>query len=266
VRGERAGVSFFPVMNLSGHIQRALLRRIVSLPAPLVRAIAGPRVVSPDGCVLEVDAQLLLRVSKAAGHRESSELGVVGAREEMDRAMPIVDFHGVPSRVSDRAIPGPRGDIPIRIYHPRSQRLPRPVLVYFHGGGFVVGSIASYDGVCRMLAREADAIVVSVGYRLAPEHRFPAGIEDGIAATRWVIAEAASFGGNPHAVAVGGDSAGGTSPPSSRSPRGATPCARCFSSSSTRPWTSPARCPRTAFSARGTCSPSRASPGTSRTT
>jgi acetyl esterase len=99
--------------------------------------------------------------------------------------------------------------VPIRIYHPRSRRKPRPVLVYFHGGGFVVGSIASYDGVCRALARGADAIVVSVGYRLAPEDRFPAGLDDAIAATRWVIAEGASFGANTRAVAVGGDSAGG---------------------------------------------------------
>jgi acetyl esterase len=196
-------------MNLAGHIQRALLRRIVSLPEPVVRLVAGPRVVSPDGCVLGVDAQLLCRLAKVAGHRESAELGVDGARAEMERAIRVVDFRRVPTRVSDRTIPGPRGEIPVRVYRPRSERVPRPVLVYFHGGGFVVGSIASHDGVCRMLAREADAIVVSVAYRLAPEHKFPAGIEDGLAATRWVIAHAATFGGNPGAVAVGGDSAGG---------------------------------------------------------
>ena len=97
----------------------------------------------------------------------------------------------------------------MRLFEPRSARAPRPVLVYFHGGGFVVGSLASYDGVCRKLARDADAIVVSVDYRLAPEHKFPAGIEDGVAAARWVLAHAASLGGNPRAVALGGDSAGG---------------------------------------------------------
>ena len=161
--------------NLSGHFQRAVLRRIASLPEPLVRAVAGPRVVSPDGRVLDQDAQLLLRVATLTGHKESADLGVEGAREEMEQAMPIVDFAGVPARVSERTIAGPRGPVPIRIYHPKSRRQPRPVLVYFHGGGFVVGSIASYDGVARALAREADAIVVSVGYRLAPENRFPAG-------------------------------------------------------------------------------------------
>ncbi len=196
-------------MNLTGRLQRAILRRVAALPEPLLRRIAGPRVVSPDGSVLDADTQILLRVSQLAGHRESHELGVHGARAEMERSIPIVDFRGVPARVTNRTIAGPVGAIPIRVYQPRSQRAPRPVLVYFHGGGFVVGSIASYDGVCRELAREADAIVVSVEYRLAPEHRFPAAVDDGLAATRWVIAQAGSFGGDPRAVAVGGDSAGG---------------------------------------------------------
>jgi acetyl esterase len=196
-------------MNLAGHIQRALLRRVVSLPAPAVRALVGPRVVSPDGCILDVDAQLLVRAAAVTGHKESAELGVEGARDEMERSIPIVDFRGVPARVSDRAIPGPAGSLRVRIFQPRSQRAPRPILVHFHGGGFVVGSLDSYDGICRMLAREADAVVVSVDYRLAPEHKFPAAVEDAVAATRWVIANAAALGGDPHVVAVGGDSAGG---------------------------------------------------------
>jgi acetyl esterase len=196
-------------MNLSGHVQRAILRRVASLPEPMKRLIAGPRVVSPDGFVLDVEAQLLLRFLKLARQPEMPDLGVRGGREEMDHSAPIVDFRGIPARVEDRSIPGPRGAIPVRIYHPRSRRAPRPVLTYFHGGGFVVGSIASHDGVCRALAQKADAIVVSVDYGLAPEHRFPAGVDDALAAARWVIAHAASLDGDPGAVAVGGDSAGG---------------------------------------------------------
>jgi acetyl esterase len=196
-------------MSLAANIQRVLLRRLVSLPEPALRVLTGPRVVSADGYVLEVDAQLLLRAAEVVGHKESAELGVAGARDEMERSLPIVDFHGIRARVSDRTIPGPRGPIPLRIFEPRSARAPRPVLVYFHGGGFVVGSLRSYDGVCRKLARDADAIVVSVDYRLAPEHKFPAGLEDGVAAARWVLANTASLGGNPRAVALGGDSAGG---------------------------------------------------------
>ena len=196
-------------MNLAGHIQRRLLRRIVSLPPPLVRAIAGPRVISPDGALLDVEAQVLIRLADLAKRPEIGAIGVRRGREEMERSVPIVDFRGIHARTDDRIIPGPRGPLPIRIYHPRSRRAPRPVLVYFHGGGFVVGSIASHDGVCRALAREADAIVVSVEYGLAPEERFPAGVDDGLAATRWVIANADSFDGDRRAVAVGGDSAGG---------------------------------------------------------
>jgi acetyl esterase len=196
-------------MNLKDHVQRAVLRRVASLPEPLKRLIAGPRIVSADGFVLDIEAQLLLRFLKLARQPEIPDLGVAGGRAEMDHSVPIVDFRGIAARVEDRSIPGPRGAIPVRVYHPRSRRAPRPVLVFFHGGGFVVGSIASHDGVCRALAQKADAIIVSVEYGLAPEHRFPAGVDDAVAATRWVIANAASLDGDPSAVAVGGDSAGG---------------------------------------------------------
>jgi acetyl esterase len=196
-------------MKISGHIERAVLRRMVSLPLPLLRAVAGPRVLSPAGPALDVEAQLLLRIARLVGQKEGPDIGVRAARAQMEDALPIVDFRRVPARMYARTIPGPRGEIPIRIYHPRARRSPRPILVYFHGGGFVVGSVASYDGLCRELARQADAIVISVEYALAPEHRFPAGVEDALAATRWVIAEATSLGGDALSVAIGGDSAGG---------------------------------------------------------
>jgi acetyl esterase len=207
-KGESASV-LSARLPITAHFERALLRRLVALPEPLLRRIVGPRIVSPDGKVLDMEAQLLLRAAEIAGRREPAELGVQGARAEMEHSVAIVDFRPIAARVEDRTIPGPRREVPIRIYHPRSRFAPRSVLVYFHGGGFVVGSIAGYDGVCRVLARDAEAIVVSVGYGLAPEERFPAGVEDGVAATRWVIAHAASFGGDPNGVAVGGDSAGG---------------------------------------------------------
>ena len=194
---------------LSTLIQRAVLSRLVSLPGPVLRSLAGPRVVSPDGDVLEIEAQLLLKAMSLARRPEMHELGAEKGRLEMDRSTPIVDYARVPSRVSKRMILGPRGSIPARVYEPRSHASPRPMLVYFHGGGFALGSIDSHDGICRALAKKADAIVVSVDYRLAPEHRFPAGVEDALAVTRFVLAKAETFGGNPRAVAVGGDSAGG---------------------------------------------------------
>jgi acetyl esterase len=110
--------------------------------------------------------------------------------------------------VEDRAVPGPGGDIPIRIYTPDGHA-PFPVLVWFHGGGWVLGDLASADHVCRELANAASCIVVSVDYRLAPEYLFPAAADDCEAAYNWAVANAASFGGDSHRVAVGGDSAGG---------------------------------------------------------
>jgi len=112
------------------------------------------------------------------------------------------------AKVEDRSMPGPDGQIPIRVYTPEGRR-PLPVLVYFHGGAFTLGSIASEDPVCRVLANGADCIVVSVEYRLAPEHKFPAGIEDCYTATKWVSDHAPDLHGDPTRLAVAGTSAGG---------------------------------------------------------
>jgi acetyl esterase len=112
------------------------------------------------------------------------------------------------AKTEDRTIPGPGGEIPIRIYWPEGTG-PLPVLVYFHGGGWVLGNIASHDSTCRTLTNAAGCIVVSVDYRLAPEHKFPAAAEDSYAATVWVAEHAAEIGADPRRVAVGGDSAGG---------------------------------------------------------
>ena len=114
------------------------------------------------------------------------------------------------ARVRDRAIeaPGGDGEIPIRIYEPDDAES-RPAVVYFHGGGWVVGSLDSHDPLCRALADATGAVVVSVGYRLAPEHAFPTAAEDAYAATEWVIECAAELGVDPGRVAVAGDSAGG---------------------------------------------------------
>jgi acetyl esterase len=110
------------------------------------------------------------------------------------------------AKVEDRRIPGPAGEIPIRIYQPENAR---GVLVYFHGGGWVIGSLDSHDAPLRSLANAAGCSVVSVDYRLAPEHRHPAAAEDCYAATCWVADNARSLGADPGALAIGGDSAGG---------------------------------------------------------
>ncbi len=105
-------------------------------------------------------------------------------------------------------IPGPGGEILARVYTPEGDG-PFPVLVYFHGGGWVIANLEVYEPSCRALCNAAESIVVSVAYRQAPEHKYPAAVDDAYAATQWVIANAAQLNGDPSCVAVAGESAGG---------------------------------------------------------
>jgi acetyl esterase len=111
------------------------------------------------------------------------------------------------ARVENRAIPGPAAQIPVRIYWPNATGA-RPAIVYYHGGGHVIGSLDTHDLVARNLCAGAEAVVVSVDYRMGPEHRFPAAVEDSMAALDWVHANAASIGADPDRLGVHGDSAG----------------------------------------------------------
>lgn len=115
------------------------------------------------------------------------------------------------AEVRDLTVAGPQGELPLRLYYPRSLKQGglQPALVYFHGGGWVIGSITSHDGLCRALANAAACIVISVGYRLAPEHKFPAAVIDCEAGFRYIATHAAELGIAPDRIAVGGDSAGG---------------------------------------------------------
>jgi len=112
------------------------------------------------------------------------------------------------ARVADRTIPGPAGSLAIRVYTPHGTG-PFPILLYIHGGGWVIGDLDTHDDLCRSLCRRAGAVVVAVDYRLAPEHRFPAAVEDCAAALRWCASNAAEVGGAGTRLAVAGDSAGG---------------------------------------------------------
>ncbi|HKP42213.1 alpha/beta hydrolase [Mycobacterium sp.] len=154
------------------------------------------------------EAQQLLDVLGAAGMSPFEEMTVPAARESI---LGFQELQGDPVQlpsVVDRTIPGPGGALPIRIYTPEGQG-PLPVVVYFHGGGFVLGDLEVVDKPCRQLAAAAGAIVVSVDYRLAPEHRFPAAFDDCYAATEWTTAHAEELGADPSRVAVAGDSSGG---------------------------------------------------------
>lgn len=112
------------------------------------------------------------------------------------------------AKVENRTIPGPAGEIPVRIYTPEGTA-PFPALLFFHGGGWVIGDLDVVDVPCRALAHQAECVVISVDYRLAPEHKFPAAAEDCYAATKWVADNGAEIGVDSSRIAVSGDSAGG---------------------------------------------------------
>jgi acetyl esterase len=131
------------------------------------------------------------------------------ARVAMEKARAILRGPEVPlARIEPLSIPGPAGTVPARLYA-ASQERSLPILVYFHGGGWVIGSLDTHDDLCRRLAIASGCLVVAVDYRLAPEHKFPAPVEDSFAATRWIAAHAKELGGDAKRLAVGGDSAGG---------------------------------------------------------
>jgi acetyl esterase len=154
---------------------------------------------------------ILLKVLDAVPFRLTTDDGVAVARQRF-RDLPRLPLHPE-VRVEDRAIPGPAGPIGIRIYWPSTYSAggaPAPVVLYFHGGGFVVGDLDTHDGSARQHAAGADAIVVAVDYRLAPEHPYPAAVEDAWAATLWVAEHGPDIGADTIRMAVAGDSAGGT--------------------------------------------------------
>ena len=138
------------------------------------------------------------------------ELTPAEARAQYERMVKARAIEPAPvGAVADRAIPGPAGDLPVRIYRPDPGPGSLPALVYFHGGGHVIGNLDTHDATARNLCNGAGCVVVSVDYRLAPEHKFPAAAEDAFAAVRWCAAHGAEIGVDPRRIAVGGDSAGG---------------------------------------------------------
>ena len=159
---------------------------------------------------LDPQIEFVIGLVKKANAPEFWQLTPDQAREQYSLRVAKLAVKEPILRTEDRRIPGPGSPIPIRIYTPREARPGEklPVLLWFHGGGFVIGSIDTHDSVCRMLANQADCIVVSADYRLAPECKFPAAVEDCEAAFKWVALHAVEFGADPQAIAIGGDSAG----------------------------------------------------------
>ena len=163
--------------------------------------------------VLDPDSAAVYKAFLEA-NRPPYENGTPAQAREMYLAARFVSNPEPPELESakDLSIPAPHGAIPARVYTPKRLRKKdglAPCLVFLHGGGFVIGNLDSHDVVCRKLAHEGELIVISVDYRLAPEHKFPAAPEDAIAATKWVAANAKQLGVDAARIMVGGDSAGG---------------------------------------------------------
>jgi acetyl esterase len=161
---------------------------------------------------LALDPQVaaVLEKIRLAGNPEYWQMTPAQARDWHNRKAGLLDIKPEPVHaVEDRVVRAIEADVPVRIYTPRAPDAPLPILVWLHGGGHVVGSLDSYDALCRKLALSADCIVVSAGYRLAPEHKFPAGVVDSFAALKWASRHAREIGGDPSRIAIGGDSAGG---------------------------------------------------------
>jgi acetyl esterase len=156
---------------------------------------------------LHPQAQQVVDEVGRLGIPEWSALSVESARRIEDEVFAATDPPAV-ERVLDMGIDGPDGEIPLRVYHPAPEKR-LPALCFFHGGLWALGTLDSIDGVCRRLARRAERVVVSVDYRLAPEHPFPAGLDDCVAAVEWVTEHGAGIGADTERVAVGGTSAGG---------------------------------------------------------
>lgn len=193
--------------ELQGKVANLALR----MPISWVNIITGPP-AAVDGRTLDGRTQWFLQLLARSGQPPLHQLGVVEARKEFDAFMLLLGGRPAPvGEIVDRTMAGPAGPLRIRIYRPaHSVARLLPTILYFHGGGWVIGSLEGYDLACRYFCARSGCAVVSVDYRLAPEHKFPAAIDDGVAAFRWLATEAAGLGLDPDRIVLAGDSAGGT--------------------------------------------------------
>lgn len=189
--------------------QGAVLRRVLKLPRPLLRRVAGAP-IRIDGQELAIEAQALLRLQRLTGRSQLSAETAEKARAGMRQGNAIT--RGAPITgvtVTDKHLPTKSGGVGARLYRPSALEEPSPLMVYYHGGGWVVGDLDSHDSLCRFLAVHTGIRVLSVDYRLAPENPFPAAVDDAIESYQYAVEHAEELGTSAETIAVGGDSAGG---------------------------------------------------------
>ena len=193
---------------LSIRAKAAVIRALYALPKPVRRLMAGPP-VRIDGQELALDAQLIIRVKNLSGSDVFADPIEKSRTRYEDLSLVIGYKPPTPVAAREVVIPSEHGDIPATLYTPADVPEPSALLVYYHGGGWSVGSRTSHDPVARYLATHAGVRMLSVEYRRAPEHRFPAAAQDAIAGFEYAHRQAAGLGADPDRIAVGGDSAGG---------------------------------------------------------
>ena len=196
-------------MNLKARIERALAHAVLRLPRALQRPLAGAP-IRLQGRELDLQTQLLLKLMQLSGARPWPERPLPQTRRQFETEAGLLAPTGIAlAEVRDLCLEGPAAPIPARLYRPKGLPPAAPCLVFYHGGGFTLGSIRSHDLPCRWLAAVTPCVVVSIDYRLGPEHAFPAAVDDALAGFREVRRRAAELGLDPARIAVGGDSAGG---------------------------------------------------------
>lgn len=194
-----------PSMSLRERVETAIARRVARLPAALARRLAG-RTVEIDGFRLDPNVQLILRLHGLSSRPGPGEVPLEQARRELE-----VTAHQLAHRGSRGVSSAPLelAGRPARIYRPADAASAGSGVLYLHGGGFVLGSLDSHDDSCRQIAARLGAPVVALDYRLAPEHRFPAAVDDAVAGFRALVERAPELGVDASRLGVAGDSAGG---------------------------------------------------------
>jgi acetyl esterase len=194
-------------MGLAERVQAAALRLLIALPPRVKRLIAGPP-IRIDGNEVELDIAVLLRINRANPRPPVETRGAERGREDLLESTRIVAGPPIPvAEVRALQVAGAAGPLDARLYVPHDDQ--GSLLVFLHGGGWVVGDLESHDAPCRALANASGSRILSVAYRLAPEHPYPAALEDALAAFADATARAEELGADAQRIGIGGDSAGG---------------------------------------------------------